>query len=124
MFLLHLPMRDVPASWKAQLRELSFGPEHGTMWRWTFQNGSCYCSIAFDKGKPVAWACATLEDDSFPVVGVYVHRNYRKQGIATAVANHLLEKVALTGHIYAVSANWPAWPVLLKEHGLVHLEWE
>ena len=138
---LYLPMRSIPHPLRERMRQLSFGPENGTMWRWTYQNGDCYAALLFrlDGGNQdahgskwmspaslIAWACCTTEDDQYPVVGVYVDTEHRSQGLASKVAKRLLSdrKLPAGSKCYAVAANWKRWPSLLAEHRLVHVEWE
>lgn len=124
--LSFMQMKDVPTAWRPRLRELSFGPEAGTMWRWTFQSGECWVALLQEADRIVAWACLTNEDDQLPVVGCYVDKGLRGKGLGSTVANHLLTMIDLqqATAVYAVSYNWPKWPKILQQFGLVHFEWE
>ena len=126
-------MNETPEAVKMRLRELTFGREYDSpMYAWTFNDGSCWAAtLATSSGSPdscriVAWACLTKEVDHFPVVGVYTDPNHRRKGLGRIAAGHLLERVSLDQGtpVYAVAANWRSWPEILRNHGLVHFEWE
>lgn len=151
--LSFMKMKDVPSAWRPRLRELSFGPDAGGMWAWTYQDGSCWVAVLQRYEAPpsdwlvgqsrrqeplssndrvqanqhiVAWAALTKEVDSLPVVGCYVAREDRRAGLGKLVSAHLLQRLdlPLATAVYAVSENWAAWPKILSDLGLVHFEWE
>ena len=146
MFILSFGrMNEAPEAVKERLRVLTFGREYDSpMYSWTFNDGSCwYATLSLSEEMPLgststpsesrhqesrilAWACLTSEVDHFPVVGVYTDPDHRGKGLARVVTGHLLRQADLphSTPIYAVSENWPSWPQVLRNFGLVHFEWE
>ncbi len=126
MYILsYYEMAECPEIVKEQLRVLSFGPDAGGMWSWTFQTAGCYCATIEHEERVVAWSCYTTQIDRLPVVGCYTSEHYRGQGLGSTVAGHLLRCLELTPGtaIYAVSEYWASWPKVLSSAGLVHFEW-
>jgi len=123
--LSFLRMEEVPEHWKVVLRELSFGPDDGTMHRWTYAEGRCYVSVLREGKTILAWSCITYSEDTFPVVGCYTRETRRKQGLGRACAEHMLEVLDLPGGtcVYAVAENWTAWPGIIRDAGLEYFEW-
>lgn len=144
--LVYLPMRQVPEPWKVRMRELSFGGHEGSMWRWTYHDGSTYAATIWlsnpsrncrnilappsiytePQSRLLAWACLTEQEEPIPVAGVYVDHSHRRRGLGQLVAGHLLAQRGLPvgSGCYAVAENWGHWPALIESFGLVHYEWE
>ena len=119
-------MADVPAHWKPRLRELSYGPDEGTTYRATYQDGSCYAAVLRYDKKIIAWACLTYEDAEYPVIGCFVEETQRKKGLGRAVSEYLLDVLDLPSGtlVYAYKRLWPAWPGILASAKLEYVEWE
>lgn len=127
-------MTDVPDEWRPRMRELSLGPYDGTMYRWTFQNGSCWALVLFEgyslhPRNIVGWACLTMEDEPYPVVGVYVDPEMRGNGYAGQLVASLLELarayiLEAGGEVAAVSSRFKRYPELIEGAGYEFREWE
>ena len=124
--LVYAPMAEIPAHWKPRLRELSYGPDEGTTYRATYQDGSCYASVLRYEKRIIAWACLTFEDAEYPVIGCFVDPTQRKKGLGRAVSEHLLDMIDLPPGtlVYAYRRLWKQWPTILADAKLVYVEWE
>lgn len=124
-------MSDVPEHLRVRMRQLTDGPYAGTMWRWTFHDGSTWALLAFDgfKAEPrdlVAWACVTNQEEPLSVLGVFVDELYRGDGLAARLVDDLVgitKEQLKDGPVYAVSERFPKYVEILEKHGLSHLEW-
>ncbi len=124
--LSYSKMADLPPSQLPLMRELSFGREDGTMWRWTFSKGETYaCLIEDECGDLLGWSCITFDEDLLPMVGSYIDPEYRGQGLSTIVVRHMLKMANLppSTPVYAVAENWPKWKTMLHEAELTYIEW-
>lgn len=120
----------LPESVKARLRYLTDGPDGGTMYRWTFHDGSTYCAIAYsapemEPWQIVGWACITHQEEPIPVVGAYVSHDWRGNGVAPETVKALLEFVKLRegSRVYAATDRWPKWTDLLLDFDLRAERW-
>lgn len=129
MTLTTRPMRDFSETWRVRLRALSDGPDMGSMWRWTYHDGSTWATVASRTAAPstiVGWACVTNQEEPLSVVGVYVHEQHRRQGLASTLVRRLLADCGqhLTSEIYCVPSKFPAYDRLLEAAGYAARVWE
>jgi GNAT superfamily N-acetyltransferase len=132
-------MEDIPDDWKDQLRDLclppgKFDPAGGTMYRWTFHDGSTWAFIAFsepelDSHKIVGWAALTQQEEPHNVIGVYVGSEHRGKGLAKQLISGLLlacEKVATdySNVVIAVSERYSKYASIISAHGFTHKDWD
>ena len=119
-------MNELPEHWKPRLRELSYGPEEGTTYRWSYSQGKCYACVLRYGDRIVAWSAITFDEDEYPIVGCYVEPTQRRKGLGRACANFMLEVLDLPKGtlVYAYARLWAAWPDILAEADLVFVEWE
>lgn len=131
-------IKKFPQEHLAAMRELSFGPDLGSMWRWTYHDGSTWAAVIY-AGEPspesiMAWACVTFQEEPYPVLGVYVAREFRGLGLADSALSAILREEVMCTYsqeakqtdgnaVYAVSANYSRYPELLARFGFSHLEW-
>ncbi len=127
MEMYFMRMADVPSEWRPRLRELSFGPYKGSMWRWSYHDGSTWVVVLFVNKMLVGWSCMTCQEEPYPVLGVYVDDDLRGQNYAydlvVKLLQHCREKVT-DGKVYAVNNYWPHYKALIERFGWQHLEWE
>ena len=122
--------------YRQRMRELSLGPDipWGT-WSWTFQDGSCWASMAFENGRMtpermVGWAGLSMEIDKLPVVACFVDESWRRQGIGSSLVTSLLSTLRDTGKlsrrdtIFATTSRWPKFYELVEDCGMACKEWE
>jgi RimJ/RimL family protein N-acetyltransferase len=138
MIFTWLQVKDIPETWKIKLRELCLPPGRndpagGTMYRWTYHDGSTWAYILFDgpEAHPfyiAGWAAMTLEEEPEPVIGVYVDNESRAQGFASLLvagllrvgANQIKEKGS---KVIAVDSRFPKYRRLIENAGFIHKEW-
>jgi len=114
------------------MRELTDGPYEGTMWRWTYHDGSTWVLLCFDSqvtpraNDLVAWAVLTNQEEPHTVLGLYVDELYRGDGLAKKLCHTICtlgrDKVK-HGIVYAVSKRFSKYPEILAQHGLTFQEW-
>lgn len=118
-------MKKLPKEWKPRLRELSLGPYDGSMYRWTFHDGSTWAAVLFLGKEIVGWACLTEQEEEYPVVGIYISDQWRGIGLAEDLLVALLQLVKPTSRtILAVADSYPKYPELLNSMGYLYRPWE
>lgn len=121
---------SLPEGVLSRLRYLTDGPDNGSMWRWSFHDGSTYACLAYatpecEPWQVIGWACITHQEEPIPVVGAYVAQNERGKGVAPQMVKALLEYVRLAegSRVYAATDRWPRWADLLSDFGLRCERW-
>ncbi len=124
--IVFLRMADVPTEWRPRMRELTFGPYKGSMWRWSFHDGSTWVAVLFVDKLLVGWSVLTLQEEPHPVLGVYVDSEFRGCNYAYDLVVRVLQgcREKIKDCVYAVSKYWPPYKELIERFGWKHLEWE
>ncbi len=126
-------MRDLPVGLRVGIRALSLGPIAWGGWAWTFHDGSCWAALAFDghvsSETMLGWCVLTMETDTLPVIGAYVHEDARGQGLGESMATALLQYLLAHRELYpgaaifAATQRWPKWTQVIERCGLRCLTW-
>lgn len=138
MTYVWLEMGNVPEEWKDKARTLCLPPGRldpagGTMYRWSFHDGSTWACFVFpgtelNPSSMLGWACITLQEEPEPVIGVYVDSYHRGKGIASQLISVLLtasHKIVEQGsEIIAVQDRYPKYKELIEKAGYVQKNWE
>lgn len=139
MIFAWLHTNEVPQTWKQRARELCLPPGRndpagGTMYRWTYHDGSTWMVFAFHgptfmaPGDIVGWACLTLEEEPQPVIGVYVDPKVRGVGYGSYLVQQLLmmnHKLIdhFGGEVIAVQDRFPKYKELIEAAGFKQKDW-
>lgn len=118
-------IKKLPESWKSRLRELSLGPYDGSMYRWSFHDGSTYAAVCLTGKDIIGWGCLTYQEDKYPIVGLYVSKEYRGCGIAEDILVQMLTVLNPKSKvILAVKESYPKYPIILNRLGYLYQDWE
>lgn len=118
-------MKKLPKTWLPRLRELSLGPYDGSMYRWTFHDGSTYAGVMLIGGEIVGWCCLTEQEETYPILGVYIQKDWRGYGLAKElIVNTLKVLNPETEIILAVADMYSKYPEIISNLGYQYKSWD